>query len=106
MRFDIRNTDALHAVRLLWDLPYPTDIATLLTVGTLYYAQRQSITEARHEGLTKVYNRFHDRDDHSPDTVRLRELHTELDRAVTAAYGWIDLDLGHGFHDTKQGCAS
>src|SRR5262249_22684446 len=23
--------------------------------------------------------------------------------AVAAAYGWSDLDLGHGFHQTKQG---
>jgi hypothetical protein len=26
-----------------------------------------------------------------------------LDKAVAAAYGWDDLDLGHGFHETKQG---
>jgi hypothetical protein len=26
-----------------------------------------------------------------------------LDRALAAAYEWIDLDLGHGFHETKQG---
>ena len=26
-----------------------------------------------------------------------------MDRAVADAYGWSDLDLGHGFHQTKQG---
>ena len=26
-----------------------------------------------------------------------------MDEAVAAAYGWDDLDLGHGFHETKQG---
>jgi hypothetical protein len=26
-----------------------------------------------------------------------------MDQAVAAAYGWSDLDLGHGFHATKQG---
>ena len=26
-----------------------------------------------------------------------------MDKAVAAAYGWDDLDLGHGFHETKQG---
>jgi len=26
-----------------------------------------------------------------------------MDYAVAAAYGWDDLDLGHGFHETKQG---
>ncbi len=33
----------------------------------------------------------------------LRDLHVEMDSAVAAAYGWQDLDLDHGFHDTKQG---
>ena len=26
-----------------------------------------------------------------------------MDQAVAAAYGWQDIDLGHGFHETKQG---
>jgi hypothetical protein len=26
-----------------------------------------------------------------------------MDRAVAAAYGWDDLDLEHGFHETAQG---
>ena len=26
-----------------------------------------------------------------------------MDKAVATAYGWQDLDLGHGFHETKQG---
>ena len=37
------------------------------------------------------------------DIQKLRELHVEMDNAVAAAYGWTDLDLGHGFHETKQG---
>jgi hypothetical protein len=57
----------------------------------------------RHEGLTRTYNRVHDPDETAPDIARLRELHVEMDRAVAAAYGWTDLDLGHGFHPTKQG---
>ncbi|MCA9028878.1 MAG: hypothetical protein KDA86_26985, partial [Planctomycetaceae bacterium] len=31
------------------------------------------------------------------------DLHVEMDQAVAAAYGWGDLKLGHGFHETKQG---
>ncbi len=58
---------------------------------------------ARQEGLTQTYNRFHDPDEKSADTARLRELHVEMDKAVAAAYGWDDLDLGHGFHETAQG---
>ena len=26
-----------------------------------------------------------------------------MDQTVAAAYGWTDLDLGHRFHETKQG---
>ena len=57
----------------------------------------------RQEGLTTTYNRFHNPKDKSADTNRLRELHVEMDNAVAAAYGWSDLDLGHGFHETPQG---
>jgi hypothetical protein len=57
----------------------------------------------RKEGLTKTYNRFHNPDETAADIVKLRQLHVEMDQAVAAAYGWIDLDLGHGFHETRQG---
>ena len=54
-------------------------------------------------GLRVFYDRFHDRSEQSADIARLRALHAEMDQAVAAAYGWSDLDLGHGFHATKQG---
>ena len=57
----------------------------------------------RQEGLTKTYNRFNDLSETSEDIQKLRELHVEMDQAVAAAYGWNDLDMGHGFHETKQG---
>lgn len=45
---------------------------------------------------------MHDPDEHSGDIEHLRELHVQLDHAVCDAYGW-DLDLGHGFHETRFG---
>jgi len=57
----------------------------------------------RHEGLTKTYNRVHGPDEDAQDIVRLRELHVAVDHAVRDAYGWDDLDLEHGFHDTRFG---
>ena len=48
-------------------------------------------------------NRFHDPKEASADIQKLRQLHVEMDQAVAAAYGWTDLDLGHGFHQAKQG---
>jgi hypothetical protein len=46
---------------------------------------------ANDSGLTKTYNRFHDPEQHGPDIVRLRALHTAMDRAVLDAYGWTDI---------------
>lgn len=42
-----------------------------------------------------------DRPDAFLDAVR--EAHVEVDEAVVEAYGWTDLDLRHGFHETRQG---
>ena len=72
-------------------------------LGQAYHDQRSAIMLSRQEGLTKTYNRFHDSDESSADIQKLRDLHVEMDNAVATAYGWSDLDLGHGFHETKQG---
>lgn len=83
--------------------PFPDSLVALDGIGERYDHYRQSIMYTRQEGLTKTYNRFHDPGDTSPDIAELRRLHVEMDQAVVAAYGWEDLDLGHGFHETKQG---
>jgi hypothetical protein len=38
-----------------------------------------------------------------PGKIRPRNDSRKIYVAVAAAYGWSDLDLGHGFHATKQG---
>ncbi|BBD70809.1 hypothetical protein NIES4072_71750 [Nostoc commune NIES-4072] len=83
--------------------PFPTSTANLEEIGDRYYNHRQNIMQTRQEGLTKTYNRFHNPDETAADIQQLRELHIEMDNAVTAAYGWQDLELSHGFHQTKQG---
>ena len=83
--------------------PFPTNTDSLNDIGERYHTHRQSIMLTRQEGLTKTYNRFHDPLEHSPDIIKLRELHKEMDEAVAHAYGWDDLKLEHGFHETKQG---
>lgn len=83
--------------------PLPPANADLETIGEAYYRHRQSIMANCEEGLTKTYNRFHNPEVTDPDIVELRRLHVELDQTVAAAYGWQDLDLGHGFHETRQG---
>lgn len=83
--------------------PRPQGNSTMETCGEQNYTHRRSVMSARQEGLTKTYNRFHDLAETSADIVELRRLHVEMDNAVAAAYGWQDLDLGHGFHEAKQG---
>jgi hypothetical protein len=83
--------------------PFPAETAGLESIGERYYTHRQSIMLARQEGLTATYNRFHNPEEASEDIRKLRELHVEMDYAVAQAYGWTDLDLGHGFHETRQG---
>jgi hypothetical protein len=83
--------------------PLPSTLTGLETVGEHYHSCRSEMMVAHQIGLTKTYNRFHDEGDKNSDIQKLRQLHVEMDNAVSAAYGWTDLDLGHGFHETKQG---
>jgi hypothetical protein len=85
------------------NFPFPHSSEILKDFGQRYHACRAEIMITRAEGLTDTSNRFHDRGEQSADIARLRALHEEMDQAVAAAYGWSDLDLGHGFHATKQG---
>jgi hypothetical protein len=75
----------------------------LSRIGQEYDQCRSKLMIERQEGLTTTYNRFHDPIETSADIQKLRELHVEMDAAVAAAYGWTDLVLDHGFHQTKQG---
>lgn len=99
MRTDLRYTPS----DCFDTFPFPAHLDGLESIGTRYEEHRRTVMLARQQGLTKTYNRFHSPDDMAEDIRRLRELHVEMDRAVAEAYGWRDLDLGHGFHDTKQG---
>ena len=83
--------------------PFPNSINGLEPVGKHYFEHRRQVMLSHQEGLTQAYNRFHEPDEFSADIKTLRYLHVEMDNAVAAAYGWSDLDLGHGFHETKQG---
>ena len=81
-----------------------SSVATNLeNLGKLYHECRHQIMLSGREGLTRTYNRFHDSAETTASIHKLRNLHITMDQAVAAAYGWTDLDLGHGFHETKQG---
>lgn len=78
-------------------------IRRLQECGHEYNLKRSRVMLDHGEGLTTTFNRLHDPDETSENIDKLRELHVEMDQAVAAAYDWTDIDLGHGFHETKQG---
>ena len=81
--------------------PQPAETAAIFEAGRHLDVHRAQLMIDNNEGLTTTYNRFHDADDVSPGAVSLRKLHRHLDLAVRDAYGWEDLDLGHGFHSVR-----
>jgi hypothetical protein len=83
--------------------PFPTFTAAAELAGRAYYDARQQVMRANAGGLTATYNRLHDPREKSPAIIHLRVLRSDLDRAVADAYGWCDLELAHGFHETRQG---
>ena len=60
-------------------------------IGKAYDRRRAALLVARGEGLTALYNRFHDPGERDPGVLELRALHAEMDRAVLDAYGFADL---------------
>jgi hypothetical protein len=91
--------------------PFPSDCqppdevsnVVLQDIGRKYADFRDQAMRERGMSLTQTYNRFHDPADTAQDIAELRTLHCQVDLSVAAAYGWNDLDLDHGFHETKQG---
>ena len=80
-------------------LPFPNDLETLEPLGEAYLRARREVMRTDHIGLTKLYNRFHTDTERDPRIEGLRALQREMDASVARAYGWHDLDLGHGFHE-------
>jgi hypothetical protein len=74
--------------------PFPDGFensSTLEVAGRAYHDHRAALMMARSEGMTKIYNRFHDWSEAAADIVYLRQLHAAMDRAVLEAFGWRDL---------------
>jgi hypothetical protein len=103
MKDDLRYTPSDCFETFPFPLNFETN-ATLESIGKSYYEFRAALMIRNNEGLTKTYNRFHDRDhdgtgieSRSPSDViadidKLRSLHAAMDRAVLDAYGWTDIN--------------
>jgi hypothetical protein len=75
--------------------PFPANWETdptLEAAGFAYYDYRAALMIRNNQGLTDTYNRFHDPEETDPAILKLRELHTAMDKAVLTAYGWPDID--------------
>jgi Eco57I restriction-modification methylase/MmeI, target recognition domain/MmeI, N-terminal domain len=83
--------------------PFPPQLEELESIGESFYQYRQFVMQKYCENLTRLYNRFHNPEERAEEISKLRALHREMDEVVASAYGWDDLALGHGFHETKQG---
>ncbi|MFC5752600.1 Eco57I restriction-modification methylase domain-containing protein [Actinomadura rugatobispora] len=109
--------------------PQPTLSESMDQAGESLHSFRREIMKQRretHPGLTAIYNLVHNVSVQDEDIVRLREIHVEVDEAVREAYAldeeqepeirefeariaaaplpsWREIDLGHGFHETRQG---
>jgi len=82
-------------------LPSPSD--RLDAAGRSLDEERSEIMLRRYLGLTKLYNLINDSTvQGDADVDRLREIHIEIDVATSAAYGWDDVDLDHGFNSFRQ----
>ena len=82
---------------------FPPRGKALREIGGGYYDLRDNIMRAHKEGLTKIYNQFHDPSNVSSDIKQLRNLHIQLDHQVAESYGWTNIKLKHDFYETEQG---
>ncbi len=84
--------------------PLPRPMSSSIGVVMLrMHEHRASLMQGNEQGLTTMYNRMHAPDECDHGVCELRELHTELDNAVVAAYGWNDINLDHDFRVTEEG---
>lgn len=98
MRTDTRYTPS----DVFETFPQPTFSESVSAVGEILDTHRSALMIERNIGLTSTYNEVHDPSVRSEEGIRrLRDLHVELDLAVRDAYGWPDLELGHGFHEVR-----
>lgn len=83
--------------------PFPIFTEKLRDAGRKYYLFREELMRRRAEGLTKLYNHFHEKSNTQDEIVTLRELQVALDAEVYKSYGWSTENLTHDFFKTEQG---
>ena len=96
LKFDINFTPSL----TYETFPFPlSPLPQLESLGEQLDALRRQIMTSRNIGLTALYNLFHNPAEKDSELEEMRKLQREIDEAVRDAYGWSNIDLGHGFHE-------
>lgn len=85
------------------NFPQPLELSAAAPLGKALNDHRAAMMLDRQLGMTPVYNLVIDEANSDEDVQELRRLHRELDSAVARAYNWEDLELNHGFFETKWG---
>jgi hypothetical protein len=99
MRTDVRYTPS----DVFMSFPRPEPTSTVEQLGDYLDRERRDLMLSRSWGLTTTYNHVHDPAETDLGVRRLRDIHTEIDHAVLAAYGWSNLRLQISHHPTKIG---
>ena len=76
--------------------PFPLNWTTsteLEEAGKKYYEYRARLMIKNNQGLTDLYNRFHDPAEMHPEIIELRNLHDDMDKAVLRSFGWTDIPI-------------
>jgi hypothetical protein len=104
MRTDIRYTPTVCFETFAFpQSPNESVILDAKRLGEEYHEHRRQTMLTRKLGLTKTYNMFHNPECTDDDIAQLRELHSAMDCAIIACYGWTDLDLSHSFYQNERG---
>ncbi|GGT80930.1 Eco57I restriction-modification methylase domain-containing protein [Actinomadura citrea] len=107
-------------------LPQPSLTARMADAARSLISYRTTVINTRNIGLTSLYNALNSPSNQDPDIAHMRRLHAQIDEAVLDAYAldeerdpkirssemqtasvslpsWRDIDLAHGFYETRQG---
>ena len=100
----LRNDPRYTPTDVFETFPRPQSSEEMYSVGELLDKTRREMMLRLNLGVTRLYNLVNDSAillGRNSDVDVLRSLHVQLDMAVTKAYGWGDIVLGHGFHEFR-----
>lgn len=83
--------------------PLPQLSSSLADDEVAFESARRKVMQQRGEGLTAVYNAFHDKSEKSELLHKFRDCQVRIGQSVALAYGWHELDMDYGFRETELG---